>query len=58
MAPCWVSIVLALEIQAVRRETERPAGDPPADPRHEPGQRALGAPRIHDELLKLGIDVG
>ena len=28
------------------------------DPGHQPSQPALGAPRIHGELLKLGIDVG
>ena len=42
LAPCWISIVLALEIQAARRETERPAGDPPVDPGYEPGQPAVG----------------
>src|SRR5690349_10385414 len=42
LAPCWVSIILALEIQTTQRETERPAGDPSADPGHEPGQPALG----------------
>jgi hypothetical protein len=30
----------------------------PTDPRHEPRQPTLGCPRIHGELLKLGIDVG
>ena len=38
----WISIIVALEIQAARRETEHPAGDPWADPGHEPGQPALG----------------
>jgi len=42
LAPCWISIILALEIRAARRETERPAGDSSADPGHEPGQSALG----------------
>src|SRR6266403_4354976 len=40
--PCWISIVLALEIQTARRETENPAGDTSANPGHEPGQPALG----------------
>ena len=32
--------------------------DPPIDPPDEPGKPALGrAPRIHGELLKLGIEV-
>jgi hypothetical protein len=28
------------------------------DPKNEPRESVLGAPRIHGELLKLGIDVG
>src|SRR6266481_5307981 len=28
LAPCWISIVLALEMQKARRESESPAGDP------------------------------
>src|SRR5712691_12475928 len=31
---------------------------PRADPTDEPRKSAVGAPRIHGELLKLGIDVG
>ena len=54
----WDSIILALEIQAARRDTERPAGDPLADPGHEPGQSVLGRAPYRGELLKLGIDVG
>ena len=42
LAPGWISIILALEIQAAQREIERPAGDPSADPGHDPGQPALG----------------
>jgi hypothetical protein len=42
LAPGWISIVLALEIQTARRETEGPTGDPSADPGREPGQPALG----------------
>jgi hypothetical protein len=34
------------------------AGSTPLDPCDEPCQPALGAPRMHGELLKLGIDVG
>jgi hypothetical protein len=41
LAPCWISIILALEIQTARRETDRPAGDQSADPGRERGQPAL-----------------
>ena len=58
MAPCRISIVLALEIETTWWEAESPAGDPQVDPGHEPGQPAVGAPRIYGELLKLGIAVG
>jgi len=53
-----ISPVLALEIQTARRETGSPAGDPHVDAGHERSQPTLGRPRIHGELLKLGIDVG
>src|SRR5262245_35521232 len=33
-------------------------GDPQVDTGHEPSQSLWDAPRIHGELLKLGIDVG
>jgi len=42
LAPRWISIVLALQIEAARREAESAAGDPSADPGHELGQPALG----------------
>src|SRR5258707_15003651 len=42
LAPGWISILLALEIEAARRETEGAVGDLSADPEHEPGQTALG----------------
>jgi len=58
LAPGWISIILALEIQTAQRKTERPARDPLADSGHESGQPARGALRIHGELLKLGIEVG
>src|SRR4029077_6589558 len=37
LAPCWISIVLALEIRTARRETGSAGGDPSADQGHEPG---------------------
>ena len=57
MAPCWVPIILALEIEA-RGQANSAAGDTPIDPRDEPCQSAVGSPRIHGELLKLGIAIG
>jgi hypothetical protein len=50
-------IVLALEVETARRETECATGDPSIRDKslaNLPG----GAPRIHGDLLKLGIDVG
>jgi transposase InsO family protein len=58
MAPCRVQIVLDLEVAARWWPTNRPAGDPQAYPRHEYCQSTVGAPRIHGELLKLGVDIG
>jgi hypothetical protein len=58
MAPCGVQSVLALEIEASPGETDGAGRDPPIDPRDESCQSAVGAPRIHGELLKLGIDIG
>jgi hypothetical protein len=46
-------IVLALEIEPPLRSTDCAVRNSPADPRDEHRQ-----PRIHGELLKLGIDVG
>src|ERR1700683_3873192 len=50
--------VLALEIKTARWPSEDPAGNPSAHSQDESRQPIVGAPRIHDELLKLGIDVG
>jgi transposase InsO family protein len=49
---------LALKIATRLRSTNSVVGNSPADPRDEHRQPAVGAPRIHGELLKLGIDVG
>src|SRR3954465_9229793 len=51
-------LLLALEIASACRQAERCAGNPAADPGDEPRHPLWGAPRIHGELLKLGIDVG
>src|SRR3954451_19411958 len=53
-----LSLLLALEIASACRQAERNAGNSATDPGDEPRQSALGRPRIHGELLKLGIDVG
>jgi hypothetical protein len=51
--------VLALEIGPARRPAEDANGHSPAHSRDERCQPVVGsAPRIHGELLKLGIDVG
>jgi len=36
----------------------QPVARSPTHPHHEPGKPVVGAPRIHGELLKLGIEVG
>jgi len=47
-----------MEIEAPLRTTGRDARNSPAYPPDECRQSVWGAPRIHGELLKLGIDVG
>jgi hypothetical protein len=39
------------------RETFDSQGPPRADPQHEQSQSALGVPRVHGEILKLGLVV-
>ena len=58
MASCWISQLLALEVSTT---TGRPKV--PLEVRQLIREMSLanplwGAPRIHGELLKLGIDVG
>ena len=50
--------LLALGIAATGRAAEYSSRDSRPHSRDEHCQPALGAPRIHGELLKLGIDVG
>src|SRR6266851_4408330 len=38
--------------------TRRDEGGPGSDSQNEPREPIWGAPRIHGELLKLGIDIG
>jgi len=47
-----------LEITTARWPAKRPSGHSATHSRDERREPALGAPRIHGELLKLGIDVG
>ena len=42
VASCWFSFVLAMEVAMSRRQTEGAARNSPTDPRHEPGQPAVG----------------
>jgi hypothetical protein len=50
-------IVLALEVALLWRSTKDTSGDPPPDSIMSLVNRLWGAPRIHGELLKLGIEV-
>jgi hypothetical protein len=49
--------LLAMEIQLAGRPAANQRRPPAADPADEHGQSAMGAPRIHGELLKLGFEV-
>src|SRR5207253_2537674 len=50
--------VLELEVATrSNRSSARRFGDRQARPHHGPRQSLWGAPRIHGELLKLGLDV-
>ena len=49
--------VLALEVAPSCRAARGPGRHPRFDPDNQPRQPAAGAPRIHGELLKLGIDI-
>jgi hypothetical protein len=55
LASCRLPSVLALEIKVA---VQRPAGNPSSHSQDESRQPIVGAPRVHGELLKLGIDVG
>jgi hypothetical protein len=59
LASCRLSFVLDLE-GALRktRATRHFKRSPRSDSQDVPGESRLGAPRIHGELLKLGIDIG
>ena len=59
MASRWIPLLLALEVSTTTRQAQGGPRSSAADPRDELGKPFLGrAPRIHGELLKLGIDVG
>src|SRR5437764_2509055 len=59
LASQGLSTVLDLEGAAWQaRPVDGAARDPRADSDHEPRKPDLGAPRIHGELLKLGINIG
>jgi hypothetical protein len=49
---------LALEIKTARWPSKDPAGNPSSLRKMSLANRLWGAPRIHGEVLKLGIDVG
>ena len=58
MGPSRLPPVLALEIPLAWRPTEDRRGSTRIDPADERGKSAVGAPRIHGELLKLGFEAG
>jgi hypothetical protein len=55
MAAHWLPPVLALEVLITWWVAEGTARGSPADPRDEPHQSAVGAPRVHGGLLQLGF---
>jgi hypothetical protein len=57
LASGGLSLLLAVEIAAAGRAPANRSGPARADPADEHGEFALGAPRIHGELLKLGFSV-
>jgi transposase InsO family protein len=57
LAPTWFPRLLALEVPPGRRSPADRLRDASADPADEPREPAVGAPRIHGELLMLGIEV-
>ena len=52
-----LSLLLALEVALTGRAAADRDGPPRVDPADEHREPALGAPRIHGELLKLGFEV-
>jgi hypothetical protein len=58
VAPRRLQIVLALEVEAPRWPTNCTTGDTQANREKSFANPLWGAPRIHGEMLKLGIDIG
>jgi hypothetical protein len=58
LAPCWISIVLALEIQTAGWRPRVPLEIRKLIRDMSLASPLWGAPHIHGELLKLGIAVG
>jgi hypothetical protein len=57
LAQGGLSLLLTLEVALPGRATADRNGAAPVDPADERRKFALGAPRIHGELLKLGFEV-
>jgi hypothetical protein len=57
VASLWIQSVLALEIAKKGTAPESRSGTARANPTDERGEPALGASRIHGELLMLGFEV-
>src|ERR1700737_1690016 len=58
MASRCLPIILALEIESAGWQANGSVGDTQAYPRESIANPLWGAPRIHGELLKLGVDIG
>jgi hypothetical protein len=58
LEPQGISALLDMEESSAQCRPPTNHQDSHLDPQHESHQSSLGAPRIHGELLKLGIDIG
>ena len=58
MASGWLPYLLAVEIATARRPADFSIGNSSTHSPVSVANPLWGAPRIHGELLKLGIDVG
>jgi hypothetical protein len=57
LAQVWIPTLLGVEESTATRSARHQYGGERSDSADEPGQSSWGAPRIHGELLKLGVTV-